>query len=241
MEHDPDAVGRAAIGERLLLRFGAELAATRLVSDPGLADAIGAAVSSATEDLRVLGLWIPAYGVVIAAAASATVHTPRRVWDRLRAWADRRRASTGGTVGLAQFAQKDAGNGNALLVNGLVMVGAILTNKSAVTLEQVTPIARLTGEYEVIVVPADSDIQTLADLVAKVKADPGTDQHVFDWSVPVRLGGERVEIVGTLDYFPPQGGGAGWWVYAVSGLAGAAILVAAAISLRSGRIARRKA
>jgi putative tricarboxylic transport membrane protein len=82
-------------------------------------------------------------------------------------------AGAGGTVGLAQFVDRDKGNGNALMVNGLVMVGAILTNKSAVTLEQVTPIARLTGEYEVIVVPAASEINTLADLVAKLKADPG--------------------------------------------------------------------
>ena len=38
----------------------------------------------------------------------------------------------------------------------------------------VTPIARLTGEQEAIVVPAASDIKTMADLVAKLKADPGS-------------------------------------------------------------------
>src|SRR3546814_8882696 len=52
------------------------------------------------------------------------------------------------------------------------MLGAILTNKAPVSLEQTTPIARLTGEYEVIVVPAASEIQTPDDLVAKFKADP---------------------------------------------------------------------
>lgn len=31
-----------------------------------------------------------------------------------------------------------------------------------------------TGEYEVIVVPAASELKTLADLVAKLKADPGS-------------------------------------------------------------------
>ena len=45
------------------------------------------------------------------------------------------------------------------MVGGMVMVGAIVTNKSPVTLAQVTPIARLTGEYEVVVVPASSKIQ----------------------------------------------------------------------------------
>src|SRR4029079_3144577 len=79
----------------------------------------------------------------------------------------------GGTIGLAQLIDQEAGKPDVLMVNGLVMVGAILTNKSAVTLAETTPIARLTGEYEVIVVPAPSDIKTLADLVAKLKADPG--------------------------------------------------------------------
>ena len=79
----------------------------------------------------------------------------------------------GGTIGLAQFTSQNAGNPNALIVGGYVMVGAILTNKSPVTLADVTPIARLTGEYEAIVVPAASPLQSMADLVAALKADPG--------------------------------------------------------------------
>jgi putative tricarboxylic transport membrane protein len=78
----------------------------------------------------------------------------------------------GGTIGLAQFVSSKEGQGNALLTGGLVMLGAILTNQSPVTLEQVTPIARLTGEYEAIVVPASSEIQTLDDLIAQFKEDP---------------------------------------------------------------------
>ena len=79
----------------------------------------------------------------------------------------------GGTIGIAQFVSQQKGKPNALMVGGYVMVGAILTNKSPVTLKDVTPIARLTGEYEAIVVPASSDIKTIGDLVAKLKANPG--------------------------------------------------------------------
>ena len=79
----------------------------------------------------------------------------------------------GGTIGLAQFAGQNSGNPNALIVGGYVMVGAILTNQSPVTLKDVTPIARLTGEYEAIVVPAASPIQTMDDLVKALKDDPG--------------------------------------------------------------------
>ena len=80
----------------------------------------------------------------------------------------------GGTIGLAQFVNESNGNPNALIVGGYVMVGAILTNASPVTLDMVTPIARLTGEAVVIVVPAASELQTMDDLVAKLKADPGS-------------------------------------------------------------------
>jgi putative tricarboxylic transport membrane protein len=79
----------------------------------------------------------------------------------------------GGTIGLAQFVNQSKGNPEALIVGGYVMLGAILTNASPVDLTMVTPIARLTGESEVIVVPASSEIQTMADLVTKLKADPG--------------------------------------------------------------------
>jgi len=79
----------------------------------------------------------------------------------------------GGTIGLAQFVNQESGNPNALIVGGYVMVGAILTNASPVTLADVTPIARLTGEAVVIVVPASSELKTVDDLVAKLKENPG--------------------------------------------------------------------
>lgn len=79
----------------------------------------------------------------------------------------------GGTIGIAQFATQENGNPNALIVGGYVMVGAILTNASPVTLENVTPIARLTGEAVAIVVPTSSDIQDLDGLVAKLKENTG--------------------------------------------------------------------
>src|SRR6187455_1205535 len=80
-------------------------------------------------------------------------------------------AGAGGTVGLAQFVNGAKGDGNQLMVNGFVMVGAILLNKSPVSLDQVTPIARLTEETEVVVVPADSPIKNAKDLADAIKKD----------------------------------------------------------------------
>jgi putative tricarboxylic transport membrane protein len=79
----------------------------------------------------------------------------------------------GGTVGLAQFVSTAAGDPSQLIVGGYVMVGAILTNASPVSLADVTPIARLTGEAVAIVVPAASPIQDINGLVDALKADPG--------------------------------------------------------------------
>ena len=61
---------------------------------------------------------------------------------------------------------------DAILVSGLIMLGGIVTHRSPVTLHEVTPIARLTGEYEVIVVPANSPFRTLADLIRAFKERP---------------------------------------------------------------------
>ena len=80
----------------------------------------------------------------------------------------------GGTIGLAQFVTSKEGKGNAVMTGGSVMMGAIIMNQSAVSLDDVTPLARLTGEYGVLVVPADSAIKSVQDLVAKLKADPGS-------------------------------------------------------------------
>jgi len=82
------------------------------------------------------------------------------------------RGGAGGTIGLAEYA-KSRGEANSLMVMGLVMVGAILTNRSPVTLDSVTPIARLTSEYLVIAVPASSKLGSLRDFTEALRRDPG--------------------------------------------------------------------
>ncbi len=78
-----------------------------------------------------------------------------------------------GTIGLAQFVNSAKGDPNAVMIAGMVMVGGIILNKSPVDLSMVTPIARLTSEYEVVVVPASSPHKTMADLVKAYKANEG--------------------------------------------------------------------
>lgn len=123
------------------------------------------------------------------------------------------RGGAGGTIGIAQFVNSSKGDGDALMVGGLVMVGAIELNKSPVTLAQVTPIARLTAEYEVIVVPAGSKFQTLKDLLAAFKANPGAIawgggsaggvDHILVGLLAKEAGADATKI----NYVPYAGGG----------------------------------
>jgi putative tricarboxylic transport membrane protein len=78
----------------------------------------------------------------------------------------------GGAVGLPKFLGTKKGQGDALMIGGMVMVGAIIANKSPVKLTDTTPIARLTGEFQVVVVPAASPFRSMKDLAAAFKADP---------------------------------------------------------------------
>jgi putative tricarboxylic transport membrane protein len=119
----------------------------------------------------------------------------------------------GGTVGLAQFVNQAKGDGNQLMVMGITMVGAVLTNKSPVTLADVTPIARLTADQLVVVVPANSPHKTMKDLNAALKADTskvvwaggsaGGADHILAGLITKAAGGDATK----LNYVPFSGGG----------------------------------
>jgi putative tricarboxylic transport membrane protein len=79
-----------------------------------------------------------------------------------------------GAIGLAQFVNASKGDPNAMMVMGAVMLGGLITGKPPVSLTQATPIARLTSEYNVFVLPASSPLKTMADVVAQMKKDPGS-------------------------------------------------------------------
>ncbi|MCJ0762834.1 Bug family tripartite tricarboxylate transporter substrate binding protein [Variovorax terrae] len=79
-----------------------------------------------------------------------------------------------GAIGLAQFVNGSKGDPNALMVMGAVMLGGIITGKPPVSLSQATPIARLTSEYNVFVLPANSPFKTMKDVIEQLKKDPGS-------------------------------------------------------------------
>ncbi|MCW3481192.1 tripartite tricarboxylate transporter substrate binding protein [Neisseriaceae bacterium JH1-16] len=125
------------------------------------------------------------------------------------------KAGAGGTIGMAQFINTDRGNPHALLVAGAITVGSIETNKSPVNFGMVTPVARLMGEYNVLVVPAASPYKTINELMAAYKAKPGSVSfgggsaggidHIMASQLSEKVGVDPAK----LNYIPFAGGGEG--------------------------------
>jgi putative tricarboxylic transport membrane protein len=118
-----------------------------------------------------------------------------------------------GALGLAQFANASKGDPNALMVMGAVMLGGIITGKPPVSLSQATPLARLTSEYNVFVLPAESPLKSMADVVAQMKKDPGSvkwgggsrgsTEHIAAAMIAREAGVDASKI----NYVPFRGGG----------------------------------
>jgi putative tricarboxylic transport membrane protein len=118
-----------------------------------------------------------------------------------------------GAIGLAQFVNAAKGDGNALMVMGAVMLGGIITGKPPVSVTQATPLARLTSEYNVFVVPAESPLKSMKDVVEQMKKDPGSikwgggsrgsTEHVAAAMLAREVGVDAAKI----NYVPFRGGG----------------------------------
>lgn len=123
------------------------------------------------------------------------------------------KGGAGGTLGLSQFINNAKGDGSAMMMGGMVMVGGIMLSKSTVDLTMVTPIARLTSEYVVIVVPASSPHKSFGDLMKAFKANPGSvswgggsaggTDHILVGLAAQAIGADTSKI----NYVPFKGGG----------------------------------
>jgi putative tricarboxylic transport membrane protein len=150
------------LSRRSLLQYSA--AAAALAGVPGIADA---------QTIDRLRMYIP------AAPGGGWDQTGRSIEQVMRAagimsnFQFENVPGAGGAVGLPRFLAM-RGQGDMLMVGGMVMVGSLIANKSPVKITDATAIARLTGEFQVVVVPPNSPHKDMKSLAAAVKANPGS-------------------------------------------------------------------
>jgi putative tricarboxylic transport membrane protein len=118
----------------------------------------------------------------------------------------------GGSVGLAQLLSGHRGDGSTLMVGGLVMLSAAASQRLTISPLDATPVARLTGDHPVLIVPASSPYRSAAELLRAVQAQTSA----FPWaggssgSLYERLAGDLYEAAGlsrsAVNYVPHGGG-----------------------------------
>lgn len=119
----------------------------------------------------------------------------------------------GGTVGL-QRVVNEKGNGKLAMQMGLGVVGAAYTQKSAASLADTTPIAKLIEEAGAIVVQKDSPYQDVNQLVDAWKKDPkalavggGSSPGGPDHLLPMQLAAAVGIDPKTVSFVSYDGGG----------------------------------
>jgi putative tricarboxylic transport membrane protein len=158
---------RTPPGRSGVIALVAALAATAAVVLTAPADDRGGAVQDVLgdEQLRIMAPASPGGG---------WDQTSREMQKAMRELVGRTEvynvSGAGGTIGLSQFVRHE-GDPSELMTTGLIMMGAVIANGSPHSLADTTPLARLTTDYQVVVVAADSPLTDVAGLVAAMQAD----------------------------------------------------------------------
>ncbi|MFJ7423746.1 Bug family tripartite tricarboxylate transporter substrate binding protein [Streptomyces uncialis] len=121
-------------------------------------------------------------------------------------------AGDSGTVALSKFAPQK-GKEDLWITSGLAMMSGVISNGTEATLDDLTPLARLMGEYEVVVTPTNSPYKSVDDLFAAIKEDPesvaiaggsvGSADHIYIGLLARHYGVKPADI----KYVPNSGGG----------------------------------
>jgi putative tricarboxylic transport membrane protein len=180
-----------------------------------LAVAAGAAIGrdASAQAIEQLQLFVPAAPGGGWDQTARTIEAVLRANNQIKTAQVTNVPGAGGVVGLPQFLNQWRGRQNALMVGGMVMVGAIIANKAPVKLTSTQPVARLTGESLVVVVPPDSPFKTAGDFANALKADPakvpvaggsaGGSDHILLGLIGKSVGVEAPK----MNYVPYAGGG----------------------------------
>ncbi|WP_459589067.1 Bug family tripartite tricarboxylate transporter substrate binding protein [Corynebacterium camporealensis] len=118
----------------------------------------------------------------------------------------------GGTIAMTKLEEME-GNEQTLMITGGGMIASSEIAQPGVQISDVTPIAKFTEEYSVVVVPTDSPFQTMEEYVSAWQNDPdsiavggasiGNTDHLLASRVALDVGLKSDE----MKYIPFEGGG----------------------------------
>jgi putative tricarboxylic transport membrane protein len=122
-------------------------------------------------------------------------------------------AGGAGLIGLTKFVSAERGANDVMLMGGSGVFGAALAFHSPITFADVTPIALLATEYEVVIVRSDSPYRTMADLIRAFRERPesltwaggqaGGVEQMAAWRIAAAVGIEPARV----NFIPFAGGG----------------------------------
>jgi putative tricarboxylic transport membrane protein len=134
---------------------------------------LGLLTPAMAQALQSLQIFVPAAPGGGWDGTARAIETVMRAEKIMESFQFEHAPGAGGVVGMPKFISTKRGQPNAIMIGGMVMVGAIIANKAPLKMSDLVPICRLTGEFEAIVVNAESPFKSMKDLVAAFKADPG--------------------------------------------------------------------
>lgn len=115
----------------------------------------------------------------------------------------------GGTIGLGSLSTME--EPNTLMVGGTGQIAAQIQYDTPSKIQDVTPVARVVEEYDIVTVPADSPYNTLDELVAAWRENPQaiawTGGGSFDQLVMTELALTADIAPSQTTYIPSDGGG----------------------------------
>lgn len=97
------------------------------------------------------------------------------------------KAGGAGSVAVAEMVNQHKGKDDIILVTSLPLLSNKIMGTSPYGYQNLTPISRLAATYYVVVVPGNSDIKDLKDLIERLKKDPksvsigGSTPPADDW------------------------------------------------------------
>jgi putative tricarboxylic transport membrane protein len=154
--------GTMTIHRRNILAAAAGLSATGLLAGP----------ASAQQRFNSIYMFVPAGPGGGWDGLGRAIEQASRAHSLVGSFQFENVGGAGGTVGLPRFLSTRRGRPDSLIVSGSVMVGAALTNRTPVSLGDTIPVARMTEEAGVIIVPGNSDIRDIQGLLAALRANP---------------------------------------------------------------------